>query len=235
MNTLPSQYGTLLAYAGKSSASQLIAQAVRLLGRERLCVVSSFGTESAVLLDVVAQVDPAIPVLFLETGRHFPETLTYKAQLTKRLGLTDVRDLVPQPDALAAFDPAGELWRSNSDKCCSIRKVIPLRQALKPFSCWINGRKRYQADTRYEIPKIELVDGRIKLNPLSEFTPQDVADWFVRRDLPRHPLQSDGYASISCQPCTAPVIPGEPHRAGRWRGSGKLECGIHVPTRPQSK
>ena len=222
----------LQASAAGATPAALIAAAVEKLGRTRVSVVSSFGAESAVLLDAVAQVDTAIPVLFLETGRHFRQTLDYRDALVTRLGLRDVRDLKPDADALAAFDADGQLWRTNPDHCCSLRKVIPLRRALEPFSCWINGRKRYQAETRRNIEKVELVDTHIKLNPLADLSAEEIEAWLTRRCLPRHSLSADGFFSIGCEPCTMRVAPGEQPRDGRWRGSGKSECGIHLLAQP---
>lgn len=193
----------------------------------RIAVVSSFGAESAVLLAHVAETDPAAPVLFLDTGQHFPETLEYRARLVEFLGLTGVRDIAPDPAALAASDPDGELWRYDTDACCGLRKVAPLDRALAPFDAWITGRKRSQAATRRTLPFFELADGKVKINPLADWDPARLEAEMAWRGLPRHPLAARGYPSIGCGPCTRPVHAGEDARAGRWAGSGKTECGIH--------
>lgn len=195
--------------------------------RGRTAVVSSFGAESAVLLALVAEIDPTVPVIFLETGRHFPETLAYRARLAETLGLTDVRDIRPDAAALAEDDPAGQLATYLPDACCAIRKVAPLARALDGFEAWISGRKRHQASTRTELAFIEPDQGRWKINPLADWTPARIAGEHRRRNLPAHPLVAAGYASIGCAPCTRPVAAGENARAGRWAGLAKTECGIH--------
>ncbi len=197
--------------------------------RDRVAVVSSFGAESALLLSVVAEIDRTLPVVFLETGKHFPQTLSYRRQLTAHLGLTDVREITPRGAAVAEQDPEGELWFYDQDACCRLRKVGPLERALAPFDGWISGRKRFQAATRAALPLVERQGRRLKLNPLADWDAEQVSRELARRDLPRHPLVEQGYPSIGCAVCTRPVIPGEDGRAGRWSGSRKVECGIHVP------
>ncbi len=196
----------------------------------RVAVVSSFGAESAVLLALVADLDRSVPVLFLETGQHAPETLAYRHRLAAALGLRDVRDVQPTPDALAQRDPDAILHAFDPDACCALRKVEPLEQALQPFAAWITGRKRHQAATRAVLPVIEQVDGRTKVNPLAHWDAAMVEVEFVRRALPRHPLTARGFASIGCAPCTRSVPPGADPRSGRWAATGKTECGIHRPT-----
>lgn len=192
-----------------------------------LAVVSSFGAESAVLLHLVAQIDPRVPVLFLNTGKLFGETLRYRDKIQMQLGLTDVRTCGPHPSDIGQSDPNGTLHASDPDLCCSIRKVWPLQEALKPFSAWMTGRKRFQSDARAELPRIEWVDDKVKVNPLADWTADDVAAYRDENRLPVHPLVKDGYLSIGCMPCTDRVAPGEDQRAGRWRGLDRSECGIH--------
>jgi len=196
--------------------------------RGRIALVSSFGAEAAVLLHMVAEIDPATPVLFLDTGKLFPETLRYRDELKERLGLSDIRSLQPDPAKLALKDPKGSLWFAEANACCFIRKVEPLQRGLQPFAAWINGRKRFQAEGRAAIPVVEAADGRIKFNPLAGLKPTDIAEYFESHALPRHPLIKDGYLSIGCAPCSTPVAEGEDARAGRWRGQDKIECGIHL-------
>jgi phosphoadenosine phosphosulfate reductase len=193
-----------------------------------ICLVSSFGAESAALLDMVARVDPATPVIFLDTLKLFGETLAYRERLVERLGLTDVRNLRPDPADLAREDPDADLWRYDTDACCNVRKVLPLERALGGFHAWISGRKRFHGGEREKLPYIEADGPRIKVNPLAGWTQKDVDTYFAVRNLPRHPLIADGYLSIGCAACTRPVRPGEDPRAGRWAESGKTECGIHA-------
>jgi phosphoadenosine phosphosulfate reductase len=193
----------------------------------RLAVVSSFGTESAVLLALVADIDPATPVLFIDTGRHFAETLAYRDELARFLGLTNVRSVGPTQVEIAAHDPPGELWMYDPDACCRLRKVTPLDRALAPFDAWVTGRKRHQALTRVALPVVEHADGKTKINPLADWTSAQIEAEMVRRLLPRHALSHAGYPSIGCAPCTRAVAAGEDPRSGRWAGTGKVECGIH--------
>lgn len=193
----------------------------------RIAIVSSFGADSAVLLAFAAEIDPNVPVLFLETGQHFPETLAYRRELAASLGLRNVLDIRPDADELAAADPDAQLYAFDPDACCALRKVAPLGRALERFDVWVTGRKRYQSASRAALPLIELVGGRLKINPLANWTADRIAAEFKRRRLPRHPLLPLGYRSIGCGPCTRPVAPGEHARAGRWAGRIKTECGIH--------
>lgn len=197
----------------------------------RLAVVSSFGTESAVLLSLVAEADPAIPVLFLDTGKMFGETLRYRDTLAAHLGLTDVRTIRPDPADLGP-DADGLLFRRDADACCHIRKTLPLDRALGGFDAWITGRKRFQASTRAALPLFEAEGGRIKLNPLATWDRARLDEEFARRALPRHPLEEDGFLSIGCYTCTERVAPGADPRSGRWAGQAKTECGIHVSRIP---
>jgi phosphoadenosine phosphosulfate reductase len=214
--------------AGKSAEAVLEA-AIRDLFRGQIAVLSSFGTEAAVVLHLVAQIDRSVPILFLETGKHFTETLMYRDILIDRFGFTDAREIKPDPADLAAKDPNGDLWKTNPDACCAIRKVAPLQRAMQPFAAQVTGRKRFQASTRAEIPLFEASgDGKIKVNPLAHWTPDMITDAFQRFTLPKHPLFDEGFASIGCAPCTRRVVVGEDPRAGRWSGTEKTECGIHL-------
>lgn len=195
----------------------------------KVALVSSFGTESAALLHMIAQIDKNAPVVFLDTGKLFGETKRYRDQLIKLFGLTGVQSVTPDLAALAARDPKGVLWSQNPDACCALRKVEPLERALKPYEAWFTGRKAFQATTRADLPLFEVEGERIKINPIVRWTKADIEAYFVKHDLPRHPLEADGYLSIGCMPCTSRVEAGEDARAGRWRGSDKIECGIHLP------
>jgi phosphoadenosine phosphosulfate reductase len=196
-----------------------------------IALVSAFGTESAVLLHLVATIDPTVPVVFLDTGKHFDETLAYRDRLVAQLGFSDIRVVSPASGHLKADDPAGNLHSVNPDLCCYIRKTLPMVRALREFSCWISGRKRFQASTRATLQLFEVQDRWIKVNPLVDWSEDQLQNYFVAHDLPRHPLEAFGYASVGCLPCTAPaaVEGSNGRRSGRWRGSAKVECGIHLP------
>lgn len=193
----------------------------------RIALVSSFGADAVVLLHLVAQQRRDLPVLFLDTQVLFPETLAYQQQVAEHLGLTDLRIQRPDPAELIAEDPDGDLNKRNPDACCRLRKGRPLAKALEGFESWITGRKRFQTGARAELPVVEWDGQRLKLNPLADWTAQDIAAYIAAHDLPRHPLIDRGYRSIGCVPCTSPTKAGEDPRAGRWRGSEKEECGIH--------
>ena len=211
-----------------ASPAEVIAAALKIVGREQLALVSSFGTESAALLKVMADVDPAIPVIFLDTGWLFQETLDYRDTLTQQLGLTDVRSIKPLEETLLREDPDKELWFSNPDACCRIRKVEPLARALKPFAAWINGRKRFQGGARAEIAVVEQDGAKLKFNPFASVSREEIEAIYKSANLPPHPLVAKGFLSVGCMPCTSRSEAGEDERAGRWRGRSKTECGIHT-------
>ncbi|MGV8833097.1 MAG: phosphoadenylyl-sulfate reductase [Devosia sp.] len=193
-----------------------------------LAIVSSFGADSAVLLHLVAQVDPSLPVYFLETGKHFQETLDYVETLKNHLGLINVHAIHPNEADITRFDPAGTLWETDPDSCCHIRKTEPLEPVTEQYAGWVTGRKRFQTRERGVLPHFELTsDDRIKVNPLAYFNDADVNQYKIDHALPEHPLFAKGYKSIGCAPCTSVVAEGEDPRAGRWRGLNKKECGIH--------
>jgi phosphoadenosine phosphosulfate reductase len=210
------------------SPAAVIAAALQTVGRERLALVSSFGTEAAALLKVMADVDPAIPVIFLDTGWLFEETLAYRDTLIATLGLRDVRSIKPLEETLSREDPNRELWFSDPDACCRIRKVEPLARALAPFSAWINGRKRFQGGLRAAIPVVEQDGIRLKFNPFANVTREEIEAIYAAAKLPPHPLVASGFLSVGCMPCTSRTSPDEDARAGRWRGRPKTECGIHT-------
>jgi len=191
-----------------------------------IALVSSFGAESIVLLHLAAQIDKNAPVIFIDTDRHFAQTLQYKDDVVARLGLTNVTTVGPDPVEAKARDPKGDLWKTDPDACCELRKVIPNETALAPYVAWISGRKRHHGAIRAQLPVIEHDGVHFKVNPLVAWGPQEIAAYMKAHDLPPHPLVAEGYPSIGCWPCTSPSE-GTDARAGRWAGSGKTECGIH--------
>ncbi len=195
----------------------------------RIAVVSSFGTDSAVLLHMVAEVDRATPVLFVDTGRHFPETLQHRDRLVRHLALSDVRSIGPSAEEVARRDADLSRATWDPDGCCAFRKIAPLQRALSGFDAWITGRKRFQAATRRELAVFEVDGAQAKINPLAHWAQAEIDAYAARHGLPEHPLASRGYPSIGCAPCTSAVLRDEDPRAGRWRGFAKTECGIHRP------
>ena len=230
--TLDSAAGVRLAElrqaAQDHSARGILALALQEAFPARTAVVSSFGAESAVLLHLVAQVEPTTPILFLNTGKLFGETLRYRDRLQDTLGLTDIRSIGPHPVDRNKRDPEGVLWSRDADACCNFRKVVPMRRALEGFAASVTGRKRFQTDARAQMQAVEYFEGRFRFNPLAGWDLSDIESYFTTHNLPRHPLVEDGYPSIGCLPCTRRVQGDETYRDGRWAGLEKDECGIHT-------
>lgn len=211
----------------KSDAQTLLRHALTDVQIGKVAVVSSFGAESVVLLHMVAQIDQATPVIFIDTEMLFDETLQYQRDVARSLGLTDVRVITPSRDAVFINDVDGLLHQADTTACCHLRKVKPLNDALAEFGGWVTGRKRYQSGARADVPLFEKSAGKIKVNPLATWTPDNIGAYMDTHTLPRHPLVAKGYPSIGCMPCTTRVGDHENARAGRWRDAPKTECGIH--------
>jgi phosphoadenosine phosphosulfate reductase len=210
-----------------ASAQDIIRAASREFGR-KITYVSSFGAESAAMLGLIAEVDPGMPIVFIDTGMHFQQTLQYRDEVRDFLHLTDIRSVAGDRAEIKAADPKGMLNKTDPDACCEVRKVRPLEPALSGFDAWITGRKRFHGGGRASLPVVEFSEGRFKINPLADWTHEHVDAYFNERNLPRHPLVADGYPSIGCWPCT--VRPENPNdiRSGRWAGRDKTECGLHL-------
>jgi phosphoadenosine phosphosulfate reductase len=194
-----------------------------------LAVTSSFQTQSVALLHLMSQVRTDIPVIFLDTGYHFPETITYRDQLIEQFGLTlrIIQSALTREDFERQYGNA--LYRRDPNLCCYINKVEPMQRALKDLSAWITGIRRDQTANRAAaLPVEQMPDGRIKVNPLVNWTRQDLWSYIHQYDLPSHPLFSQGYLSVGCAPCTSAVTEGGDERSGRWAGTGKTECGLHT-------
>ncbi len=216
----------LEALLTNAAPHEIVGQAIRAVPRGKLAVVSSFGIESAALLKIVSDVDRSLPVIFLDTGWLFQDTLDYRDALIAHLELSDVRTIRPAQAAIEESDPDYSLWARDSVACCNLRKVAPLAAALAPFDAWITGRKRYEGGHRALLPIVEADGPRLKFNPLARVSPKAVAAIF--RTLPRHPLAAAGYTSIGCVPCSSKAREQEGVRGGRWRETGRTECGIHT-------
>ena len=220
----------MLVRTAELSAVEFLTTILRDEFKDEICLVSSFGAESAVLLHMVAQIDPTTPVIFLNSGKLFGETLRYRDRLQTLLGLTDVRSIGPHPTDLAEKDSNEDLWQKNNDICCHIRKFLPQQRALKSFKAVLTGRKRFQTIQRSSMQRIEIDDKaaiRLRVNPLADFTLEDLQAYSGTHNLPKHPLVKDGYLSIGCMPCTDKVKEGNNYRSGRWSEQDKEECGMH--------
>jgi phosphoadenosine phosphosulfate reductase len=210
---------------------EIIRWAVKEFPKGKLAMTSSFGPESGTLLHMASLIDPAMPVLFLETGYHFPETLEYKKTLIQLLGLTNVLELKADPEKKAgvAAQYNGKPYEINPDLCCQINKVEPLDEAIKNYQAWMTGIRRRQTDFRKNIRIVEEYEGELfKISPLANFTSRDSWWYLKEHKIPQHPLYEKGYLSIGCWPCTKPAQAGDDERSGRWAGKGKTECGIHT-------
>lgn len=214
-------YGTL-------PSLELLDTMINTVFKGKVALVSSFGTEAALLLSLVAEVNRHTPVIFLDTLKHFPETLEYRDTLIKALNLTDVRSIQPEPSAIKAADLDGNLWKRNPNACCYLRKVLPLEEALSGFSAWINGRKRIHGGERSDLETLEYDGRRIKINAIADWTQDMIDTAWKKKGLPEHPMVPFGYTSVGCEPCTALPKPGENKRSGRWAEFDKQECGIHT-------
>lgn len=200
-------------------------------GLDRIAIASAFQAEGSCVMHMASRIRPDVPILFLETGFHFAETLAFKDELTGRLGL-DVIELRGDHDVAsqtAAFGP--RLYERHPDRCCEINKVRPMLEALRGLDAWITAFRRDSSPTRSASPivdRYELEPGRwmVKVNPVATWSRREVWAYLREHDLPHNPLYDLGYASIGCAPCTRLQFPGEPERAGRWAGLSKWECGI---------
>lgn len=211
-------------------AEEVLRHAVTEAFPGRIALLSSFGAEAAVALHLLSRTAPDTPVLFLDTGMHFGQTAPYRDALTARLGLTDVRAI--SPEGVEAHDPRGDLWRTDPDACCDLRKVRPLAAALPGFDCLIGGRKRFHGAGRARLPLYEVTDGQARLNLLADWDGARLEAYRRAHDLPQHPLVEQGFRSIGCWPCSRPAEAEDAGvRDGRWAGRAKTECGIHLPRR----
>lgn len=220
---------SLSAHYEGMTAQDILRDAIRNQFFGDIVLSSSFGADSAVLLHMVAQIDPNLPVLFLDTDRHFFQTLQYRDELARQLGLSHIVNLKANADEAATEDGKNTLWRTNPDQCCDLRKVRPLNREMERWGAWISGRKRHQSAGRAQLPIVEWDGKHFKVNPLATWNADDIAAYFKAHDLPPHPLVEQGFPSIGCFTCTKPVAAGEDARSGRWAGTEKVECGIHMP------
>jgi phosphoadenosine phosphosulfate reductase len=235
MNTLLSDDDIAALNLGFEDAqpSDILSWALEKSGLDRIAIASAFQTEGTVVIHMATRIVPDVPILFLETGFQFAETLAFKEQLTERLEL-NVVDLVGEytTDRQAAeFGP--RLYERDSELCCELNKVRPMFEALRGLDAWITSVRRDSSPTRAQTPiveRYELEPGRaiVKINPMANWTKPQVWRYLKEHDLPHNPLYDLGYSSIGCAPCTRLRFAGEPERAGRWAGIAKWECGIHV-------
>jgi phosphoadenosine phosphosulfate reductase len=201
----------------------------------QVMLTCSFQHDGVVLAHMLRTIAPQVPVVFINTGFHFPETLAYRDDLQRRFEITFVELQPIMPRDEFAQTHGLDLYARNPDLCCHINKVEPLKRHLPGVRAWINGRRRDQASTRTGIRIVEGFQGDLhKVNPMASWTSRDTFYYMERHGIPTHPLFDQGYASIGCSPCTRPVVAGENERDGRWAGTGKVECGLHTFLEPKS-
>jgi phosphoadenosine phosphosulfate reductase len=196
----------------------------------KLMMATAFGAEGCCILHMLAEIEPTVHVINLETGYQFPETLQMRERIKNRYGI--IVEFVRPELSVAEYEKkhGGSLYTEFSDQCCHDRKMVPLKKAATGYEAWISAIRQDQTAHRKVAgvvqwdPKFELV----KINPLLTWTLKDVWNFIYKYDIPYNPLHDQGYPSIGCQPCTLPVEPGEDERAGRWAGKAKKECGLHV-------
>ena len=217
-----------------AAPEEIVRWALEESGLGRIAIASAFQVEGTCLIHMAIRIRRDVPILFLETGFHFAETLAFKARLTERFDL-NVLDLTGDysVDGQAeAFGP--RLYERDPKMCCELNKVVPFTRALRGYDAWMTSMRRDSAWTRKNTPIVsqtKLEDGGkglVRVNPIANWTSQDAWAYLKEHDLPSNPLYEMGYASIGCAPCTRMVFPGEDERAGRWSGLLKTECGIHV-------
>ena len=201
------------------------------LFKNKIAYVCSFGTESAIILDLISKIDKDIPIIMLNTHFLFKETIKYKNELLKLLGLKNYREVFPDEKMLNKYDVDNSLWKKDVEKCCNLRKVIPLENSLNNFESWISGRKSYHLGDRQNLKAFELINNKIVVNPLFNSTKEFIDNYFLSNNLPRHPLFEKGYLSIGCSHCTVKAKNIMDPRQGRWSDSSKTECGIHLNKR----
>jgi len=214
----PSEMAELNARFETAPASEIIRWAVDTF-HPHLALTASMT--DAVLIDLAVTVEPSIEVVFIDTGYHFPETLETMEQVRRRYGLNLRIMTVPPHDE--------ELWKVDPENCCSAIKVGQLDRALMGKEAWMSGLRRAESPNRADAPILSLdLRGLVKINPIAGWTDLDVQGYIADHDVPVNPLVHQGYLSIGCQPCTHPVADGEHPRSGRWTGSEKTECGLHL-------
>lgn len=218
-----------------ATAQDLLAWAVdRFAGR--IVLTCSWQHQSSVLVDMLHQLGATIRIVELDTGLLFPETYETRDRLIARYGLEIERIDPPETVEEQALSEGPELWRRDPDRCCALRKVLPLERALVGMDAWITGIRRQQSSVRAGARKLELDPrGVVKVQPLADWTDEQVKGYLFAHDVPYNPLHDQGFPSIGCVPCTRAIRPGEDSRAGRWADAEKTECGLHIPAERGSR
>ena len=211
-----------------SEPRSILEHSILNLFKNKIAYVCSFGTESAIILHLISKISKDVPIIILNTHYLFEETIEYKDELLKLLGLRNYREVFPDDNLLRKLDSNNDLWKTEVDKCCNLRKVLPLEKSLTNFVAWISGRKSYHLGERQNLKAFEIINKKIVINPLFKSSKDFVENYFSLNQLPKHPLVAKGYLSIGCKHCTIKTKNAKDLREGRWSDKTKTECGIHL-------
>jgi len=220
--------GALNSKFSEGEPKLILEYSILNLFKNKIAYVCSFGTESAIILHLISQINKDIPIILLNTHFLFEETVKYKNELLELLGLRNCHEVFPDDKVLNKFDRNNDLWKTKVDKCCNLRKVIPLEKSLKDFEAWVSGRKSYHLGDRQNLKAFEKLNNKVVVNPLFRSTQDFVENYFLLNSLPKHPLEAKGYLSIGCTNCTIKTKNIKNIRDGRWSNKNKTECGIHL-------
>ena len=221
------ELSTISKCLNKLESKRILEKCINCLFEKKIAYVCSFGAESAILLHMISNIERNLPVVFINTLKLFNETIDYKDRLVREFSLKNVIELTPTKDDVELYDSDGKLWSYNPDKCCNFRKVKILDKYLNNFQAWFSGRKGYQSDKRSKNKIVELQDEKFIISPLISWKKKDVDNYYIKYNLPRHPLSDQGFLSIGCKNCTSKTMNLSDIRSGRWDGLQKTECGIY--------
>ena len=212
----------------KNSLPQnILENSINNIFKKKMVYVCSFGTESAIILHMVSEIDKSLPIILLNTNYLFKETIEYKDYLINKFKFSNFKEIYPSIKDLKINDSEGTLWKEDPDLCCNIRKVLPLQKELKKYDAWVSGRKSYHAGERTNLKFFEYINEKIVVNPLANVNRNFVDSYFKKHDIERHPLFESGYLSLGCTHCTVKTSMIDSPRSGRWNNKTKTECGIH--------
>ena len=212
----------------KNSLPQnILENSINNIFKKKMVYVCSFGTESAIILHMVSEIDKSLPIILLNTNYLFKETIEYKDYLINKFKFSNFKEIYPSIKDLKINDSEGKLWKEDPDLCCNIRKVLPLQKELKKYDAWVSGRKSYHAGERTNLKFFEYINEKIVVNPLANVNRNFVDSYFKKHDIERHPLFESGYLSLGCTHCTVKTSMIDSPRSGRWADKIKTECGIH--------
>ena len=209
------------------SPQNILENSINNIFKKKMVYVCSFGTESAIILHMVSEIDRSLPIILLNTNYLFKETIEYKDYLISKFKFSNFKEISPSIEDLNINDTKGTLWKENPDLCCNIRKVLPLQKELQKYEAWISGRKSYHEGERTNLKFFEYINEKIVVNPLANVNRNFVDSYFKKHDIERHPLFESGYLSLGCTHCTVKTSMIDSPRSGRWADKIKTECGIH--------